>query len=366
MTSLAPPAESRWLALAAGGTGGHVFPAIALASELDARGWPMVLYTDARGERYSGARPAVARQVVLPVAGPRNQPVHRRPLELLRHLAWGLRLTLSLRHRPPACLVAFGGYACVPALLAASLLRVPRLVHEQNTALGQVSRVFRRLGAEIVYGLAPPPGEEGRIVGNPLREAVCRRAGETYRAPEAGEAFRLLVVGGSQGSRALAHLISAACAALEAGQRARLDVVCQARSEDCEVVRERFASAGVRAQVEPFFTDLPDMLAQCHLVAARAGASTLSEIAAIGRPAILLPLPTAANDHQTGNACMAVECGAARMRREGPQAVAELAEDIAKLMESPQALEAMAQAAASCARPDAASALADLVERRVR
>ncbi len=366
MTSLAPPAESRWLALAAGGTGGHVFPALALACEMDARGWPMALYTDARGARYSDARPAAAWQVVLPVAGPRNQPVHRRPFELLRHLGWGLRLALSLRRRPPSCLVAFGGYACVPALLAASLLRVPRLVHEQNAALGQVSRVFRRLGAEIVYGLAPPQGENGLVVGNPLREAVRGRAGEAYRAPGAEETFRLLVVGGSQGSRALAHLISAACASLDASLRARLDVVCQARSEDCEVVLERFASAGVQARVEPFFPDIPDLLAQCHLVAARAGASTLSEITAIGRPAILLPLPTAANDHQTGNARMAVECGAARLRREGPQAVDELAGDIAELMESPQALEAMARAAASRARTDAASALADLVERKAR
>lgn len=325
----------------------------------------MALYSDPRGARYTGTLPSAVVEVVLPVASPGGQPILKSLATLMRHLGWSMRLAFSLRRRPPACVVAFGGYACVPILLAATLLRVPRLIHEQNAKPGRVNRVFDRLGSKTVYGMAPP-SEPEKAIGNPLRDAVIHQAGRTYQPALESEDFRLLVVGGSQGSRALARLASAACSGLDENLRSRLDVVCQARPEDVAAVRERFRAAGVRARVETFFTDLPDQLVQCHLVLARAGASTLSEIAAIGRPAILLPLPTAANDHQTSNAQSAVECGAAFLVREDAEAESKLAREFAQLMKSPLKLEEMAKAAVDCARLDATRDLAELVERKAK
>jgi UDP-N-acetylglucosamine--N-acetylmuramyl-(pentapeptide) pyrophosphoryl-undecaprenol N-acetylglucosamine transferase len=353
------------LLIAAGGTGGHMFPAQALAEAMVRRGWRVTLSTDARGARYAGGFPHVVRvERVAAATFARGGALAR--LAVPFRLAGGVAAALArmLRDRP-AAVVGFGGYPTIPALAAAWLLRLPRMIHEQNGVLGRVNRAFARRVHAVACGSWPtalPAGVQGIHTGNPVRRAVAERAAAPY-IPPGPYPMSLVVIGGSQGARILSEVVPAAVAALPGALRDRLRVAHQARPEDAAAATDGYARAGVRAEVAPFFADIPRRLSEAQLVISRAGASSVADIAAIGRPAILVPFAAAAGDHQTANARGMVEAGAAILIPEKALDADVLARHIAAVLEQPAAAERMAGNALAMARPEAAETLADLVLR---
>jgi UDP-N-acetylglucosamine--N-acetylmuramyl-(pentapeptide) pyrophosphoryl-undecaprenol N-acetylglucosamine transferase len=353
--------------LAAGGTGGHLFPAEALAGALARRGIAVGLATDARGAAYGRTFPARDVHVVA------SETLRARtPWALARTvalLAWGgCQALLLLARLRPAAVVGFGGYPSLPPLLAATVRGVPTVIHEQNSVLGRANRFLAPRVTAIATGfaeIAVPPALAAKVVhvGNPLRPAVLAAAAVPYAPPAAGERFRLLVFGGSQGARVMAEVVPDAVAALPAPLRARLTVVQQARAEDVAAVTAAYAGLAVDAEVAPFFADLPARMAASHLVIARAGASTVAELAAIGRPALLVPLPHALDQDQAANAAVLERAGGALTLAQSEFTPRRLAHELALLLEAPPRLAAMAAAARTVATVDADERLADLVLR---
>ncbi|MBS0547056.1 MAG: UDP-N-acetylglucosamine--N-acetylmuramyl-(pentapeptide) pyrophosphoryl-undecaprenol N-acetylglucosamine transferase, partial [Proteobacteria bacterium] len=298
-------AEPRPVVLATGGTGGHVFPAEALAGELEARGVPFTLVTDSRGKQWQGA---LSRRPIhyIHSASPTG-PLQRRLFALLS-LGRGLfDAWWALGRIGPAAVVGFGGYASVPTMMAARLRGVPSMLHEQNAVLGRGNRLVQRGAARVATSFArtryiAADDRRARLVGNPVREPVRALGTTAYRAPGPDRVIDILVFGGSQGAASFSQVIPDAILSLPPALRARLRLVQQCRPEDLERVRGVYARAGIVCELAPFFADLPQRLASAHLVIARSGASTLAEIATIGRPSILIPYPHAADDHQTANA----------------------------------------------------------------
>jgi UDP-N-acetylglucosamine--N-acetylmuramyl-(pentapeptide) pyrophosphoryl-undecaprenol N-acetylglucosamine transferase len=265
----------------------------------------------------------------------------------------------------------FGGYPALPALAAAWSMGLPRLIHEQNGVLGRVNRLFASRVDAVACGTWPvtgaPAGAALAQVGNPVREAVRRLAeAAPYAPPAADGPVRLLAFGGSQGAAIFARVIPAALAALPDALRARLNVTLQARAEQAAEATRTLAGAGVAAEVAPFFDDMPERLAAAHLVIGRAGASTVAELGAMGRPSILVPFAAAMDDHQSANAAALSAAGGAEVVTEAALTPRGLAGDIARLSGDPARLTAMAAAARACGRPGAAADLADLVERICR
>ncbi len=350
--------------IAAGGTGGHMFPAQALAEELLARGWRVVLSTDARGARYAGAFPdAVARRVV-PAATFARGGMLARLMVPLRILGGVLKAAGGMVLNRPALVAGFGGYPAVPALGAAWLLRVPRLIHEQNGVLGRVNEVFARRVDAVACGTWPtalPSGVEGAHTGNPVRAAVRAKAGAPY-IPPGNYPMSVVVVGGSQGARILSDTVPAALAALPEGLRAHLRIAHQARPEDIDRVTASYTEAGLPAEVAPFFDDIPRRFSEAQLVIARAGASTIADLTVIGRPAVLVPYAKAARDHQAANARALSEAQAAVVIPERMLTARVLAEHLAGILQSAAGAQSMAEAAQALGVPDAASRLADLAE----
>ena len=353
--------------IAAGGTGGHMFPAQALAEELLARGWRVVLSTDARGARYAGGFPdAVARRVVPSAsfarAGGGGAGLAARALVPFRVLGGVLKAAFGMLLDPPALVAGFGGYPAIPALGAAWLLRVPRMIHEQNGVLGRVNELFARRVHAVACGTWPtalPAGVAGQHTGNPVRGAVRAKAGAPY-IPPGDYPMSLVVVGGSQGARILSDVVPAAMAALPDALRARLRIAHQARPEDLERVTAAYAEAGLRAEVAAFFDDIPRRFGEAQLVIARAGASTIADLTVIGRPAVLIPFAAAARDHQTANARAMGEGQAAVVIPERLLDASALAGNIRGILENAAGAEGMARAALSLGAPDAAARLADL------
>lgn len=354
--------------IAAGGTGGHMFPAQSLAEMLLANGWRVRLSTDERGARYAGGFPdAVERQVVRSATTARGGVAGK--LAAPFKIASGvLAARRAFRRDRPDVVVGFGGYPTIPALSAAWSLGLPRMIHEQNGVMGRVNRLFAGRVHRVACGIWPtdlPQGISGLHVGNPVRAAVLDHAAAPYVAPGQGD-LHLLVIGGSQGARVLSDLVPAALAALPDDMRPRLIVSHQARAEDAERVTATYADAGIQANVQPFFTDVPERLAQAQLVISRSGASSLADITVIGRPSILIPFAAATGDHQTANAQALAESGAALVHPESVLDVESLTRDIRAILNDPAQATAMAQAALSLARPDAARRLYDLVTEIVR
>jgi UDP-N-acetylglucosamine--N-acetylmuramyl-(pentapeptide) pyrophosphoryl-undecaprenol N-acetylglucosamine transferase len=352
--------------LAAGGTGGHMFPAQALAEVLLARGWRVTLTTDARGARYAGGfAPQVTQQELASATFARGG-IFQRVLAPFR-IAGGIASALwQMTQDRPAVVVGFGGYPSIPALTAALLLGVPRIVHEQNGVLGRVNGLFARRVDLLACGTWPtvlPSGVQALPVGNPVRAAVAERAGARYVSPTQDLKIQLVVIGGSQGARVLSDVVPAAIAGLDATLRARLHVSHQARAEDVERVRAAYGDADVTAEVAPFFADIAGRFGDAQLIISRAGASSLAEIATIGRPAILVPYAAAAGDHQSANAQGPVSAGAAVMVSEDAATPDRVGAAILAVLSDPNRARAMAAAALLGARPHAASDLADQVER---
>lgn len=362
----------RTIVIAAGGTGGHFFPAEALASHLIGRGERVVLMTDARAGARAGAVFAGCERHVLPGAGIAGRGWRRRALALLALARASLRARRILRRLDPGAVVAFGGYPAVAPMLAAlSLWPRPGLIlHEQNAVLGRANRAL----ASHVHVLAlsfeetrrVPEKADWTVTGNPVRPALAALAAAPYAPPEPGGGFRLLVLGGSLGAKVFGTLIPDAVARLPAGLRARLALSLQCRAEEAVAAREALARAGVAAETASFFDDVAARLDAAHLVIARAGASTVAEIAVAGRPAILVPLPGAIDDHQSANAAVLAEAGGGWTMAQAEATAEDLAARIATLMERPETLAVAAARAGALGRPDAANRLADLVLSLVR
>ena len=356
--------KQRLLMIAAGGTGGHMFPAQALAEAMLRRGWRVRLSTDARGARYTGGFPHSTEIVEVPSATFARAGLLARAMVVPRIGMGVLSALRAMRRDRPDVVVGFGGYPTIPALGAAVLLGLPRMIHEQNGILGKVNRVFARRVSLVACGVWPtalPEGARGIHVGNPVRAAVLERAGASYIVP-GDYPMSILVIGGSQGARILSDVVPAAIAALPEQIRAHLSVSQQARAEDVERVREAYAVMGVRAEVQPFFQDVPRRMTEAQLVISRAGASSLADLTVIGRPSILIPYAAAAADHQTANARGLVAAGAAIMIPESALDADSLAAQMGAVLGNPKAALQMSQAATAAGIPDATERLVTLVE----
>jgi UDP-N-acetylglucosamine--N-acetylmuramyl-(pentapeptide) pyrophosphoryl-undecaprenol N-acetylglucosamine transferase len=356
------------LVMAAGGTGGHMFPAQALAETMLERGWRVVLSTDARGARYTGAFPKEVEIVELASASFARGGLFARAVAPIRIAAGVLAAVLRFRKDRPAAVVGFGGYPSIPALAAARILKLPRMIHEQNGVLGRVNRLFAAHVDRIACGTWPtklPEGVAGIHTGNPVRAAIRARAGAAY-IPPGMYPMQILVIGGSQGARILSDVVPGAIAALPGVLRQYLRVAHQARPEDKERVTQFYAGAGIRADVQSFFDDLPARMADAQLVIARAGASTVADLSVIGRPSILIPYAAAIRDEQTVNAQSLVDASGAIRIPESKLTEASLADAILAVFDDPQGAERMAAGALGVGRPDAAAALADTVEELTR
>jgi UDP-N-acetylglucosamine--N-acetylmuramyl-(pentapeptide) pyrophosphoryl-undecaprenol N-acetylglucosamine transferase len=361
--------SERPILLAAGGTGGHLFPAEALAGELMRRSVAVELVTDARVAAHVEGFPARAVHAVASatIGGRSPAAVARLAMGLGTGFGQSLRLVQMIR---PRTVVGFGGYPTVPPLAAAELMRVPTVIHEQNGVMGRANRLMAPGATAIATGFARLDKASPRIaakavhVGNPVRPAVLAAA-SPYVPPATG-AIRLLVFGGSQGARVMSEVVPAAVARLDAALRARLRIVHQARAEDIEEALSGYAAAGVEADIAPFFRDLPGRMAAAHLVVARAGASTVAELAAIGRPAILVPLPNSLDQDQLANARALEAAGGATVVVQAELTAAALSGLLARLLAAPGTLAAQAAASRAFAIPDAAARLADLVLRVAR
>ncbi len=355
---------TRSVVLAAGGTGGHMFPALALARALRGRGLNVVLACDRRGARYVGAD--IEHELIR--AGSPSGHLRQR-LAGFSQLGLGLVQALALlRRRRPAVVAAFGGYASVPIGIAARLLRIPLLVHEQNAVLGRANRLIARGAARLALSFPSTEGaaESGcadcPLTGNPVRPEVVARRDEPYRAPASGGVLRLLVVGGSQGARVFSEALPAALARLAKADRTRIELAQQCRPEDLARVASAYEGLGYAAELASFFDDLPERLARAHLVIARSGASSVAELLVIGRPALLVPYRFAADDHQRANAQAVAGAGAGWLIDEAELDGEILAARLGACLAEPEQLEEMARRAHALGRPDATSALADAIE----
>jgi UDP-N-acetylglucosamine--N-acetylmuramyl-(pentapeptide) pyrophosphoryl-undecaprenol N-acetylglucosamine transferase len=353
--------------LAAGGTGGHMIPAHALAAELKGRGHGVLLITDDRGARFPGLFEGV--------------PVHILPAGRLGGgpLGWLKAVGLVIRgraeaktiyreHRPDA-VVGFGGYPAFPALLAASAVRVPTLLHEQNAVLGRVNRLLagdaQAIGTayDKLERLKARYRDKAVLVGNPVRESVARLGELPFPPFDDVAPLKILITGGSQGATVLGKIVPEGLGLLKPSLRRRLQIVQQCRPDDIERVRTRYAQLGIPAELLTYIEDMPDKLADAHLVIGRAGASTIAELTAAGRPAILIPFAAATDDHQTANAREMTRAGGARTIQQADFTPQVLARQVEAMAADPVALNNAAARALSVGRPHAARDLADLVER---
>ncbi len=358
--------SSRHYVLAAGGTGGHLLPAFALASELERRGHHVALITDARGADIPG-KPDFMPAHVIPAGR-----FGKNPLSWFKGLSAvmeGRRMALRLFESfQPSAVVGFGGYPSLPAILASTSADIPTVVHEQNAVLGRVNRLLA--GRVQAIATAYPEVErldhkharKVELVGNPVRAGVLSLRDEPFPAFSEDGLLRVLVTGGSQGARVLSEVVPDGLAMLPPALRQRLQVTQQCRPEDLAAVRERYRNHEIPAELATYFEDMADRLADAHLFIGRAGASTIAELTAVGRPAILVPLPIATDDHQTANARELAKAGGARMIRQERFTAKELAKQIMALAENPAGLANAAHAAWNCGRPRAVEDLADLVE----
>ena len=352
--------------LAAGGTGGHMFPAEALARALLARGLAVDLATDERGGGFGDRLPEVKVHRIASggVAG-------KGTLVRLRNfvrLGLGFMQSRSLLRRlRPAVVVGFGGYPSIPPLAAAQRAGIPTLLHEQNAVMGRANRFLAKRAARLALSFEQVqfadavPAKRRTVTGNPVRPEISAIADASYIAPRAGEKVRLFVMGGSLGARVFGRAVPEAVALLRPDLRDRLSITQQARAEDLAQAQEDYRALGLTVELKPFFDDVPERLRQAHLLITRAGASTLAELTAAGRPAILVPLPNSIDDHQKANAGALDSIGGGWLLPENSLSPAALAKILEDVLADPARLEKAAAAARTLGRRDAADRLAELV-----
>jgi UDP-N-acetylglucosamine--N-acetylmuramyl-(pentapeptide) pyrophosphoryl-undecaprenol N-acetylglucosamine transferase len=354
------------IALAAGGTGGHVFPAEALAGVLLERGYRLALITDRRGAAYGGTLGKLETHRIRAggIAG-------RGPLAkalAVAELGLGVLQARSLLKRiRPAAVVGFGGYASIPGMVAAVMSGIPTAIHEQNAVLGRANRLLAGRVGRIATSFAEVSHVEPRLVsklihtGMPVRAAIAALRDSAYPPLDENDPIQLLVLGGSQGARVLSEVVPAALALLPEALRSRIRIAQQCRPEDLEGVAKAYEGTGIACTLQSFFADVPERLIAAHLVIARAGASTVAELTALGRPAILVPYPFAIDDHQTANAHAVEDSGGAWLMDQPGFTAEALAARLDSLFTQPGTLARTAECAARAGRPDAAERLADLV-----
>ncbi len=357
---------SRHYVLAAGGTGGHLIPAFALGQELLHRGHHVALITDKRGAKIPGCPDRIATHI-LPAGRITKNPTSWLPG--VKAIAEGRLMARRLYGSfAPSAVVGFGGYPAFPALLGAFAEKVPTIIHEQNAVLGRVNRFTARQVNAIataypdILRLSPSYTDKVHLVGNPVRQEVLALRDQPYPPLSEDGIFRVLVTGGSQGATILSEVVPDGLSRLPLNLRRRLQVTQQCRAEDIEAVRAAYARHDIPAELATYLPDLPERLGWAHLVISRAGASTIAELTCAGRPAILVPLPSATDNHQSYNVKEMVTAGGARAIAQSDFAPVELAKQIQKIALEPGALENAARAAKNCGRPNAVADLADLVE----
>ena len=357
---------SKTVLLTAGGTGGHLFPAQALASELQRRGWTVELATDERADKYGSAFPARKVHIIT------SETIRgRNPISLLKTAISLLRGTLQARSviktLKPAVVAGFGGYPTFPPMFAARMTATPSILHEANGVMGRANKMLAKGVTAIatsipIDGLPVDMAVKQTETGNPVRDAVLDAAELAYDAPQPGGEFKLLVFGGSQGARFFSDLVPPAIEKLPEDVRARLRIVQQCRAEDMDRVQQAYETLGVNAECAPFFQDMPQRIAQSHLVICRSGASSVSELSVLGRPSLLVPLPGAIDQDQAANAKVLEKARGAWPIRQVDLTPGRLAKEITRFMNAPEMLEEAASNARSVAKPDAVKRLADLVE----
>lgn len=350
--------------LAAGGTGGHMFPAQAVAETMLLRGWEVVLSTDARGARYSSGFPA---EVIVEIVS--SGTFSRRgltnkilvPFFILKGIFSALK---GMRRKRPNVVVGFGGYPAIPAMGAAITLGIPCMIHEQNGVLGKVNGLLASRADKIVCGTLPtgfPNTLKLHYLGNPVRQAVLNKHGSCYIKP-GNYPMDLLIIGGSQGAKILSDIIPKSVSLLSESVRKNLRVSQQARVEDCKRVSDAYAEIGVRADVTPFFNDITERINRAQLVISRSGASSVADISIIGRPSILVPLASAIRDEQTANARELVDAGAAILLTEDNFTPEKVADQIHHILRAGKKAQTMADAALTCAKPNATADISDMIE----
>jgi len=358
---------SKTIVLAAGGSGGHLFPAFALAEELGRRGYTVDLATDARGDQYGKGFPARHIHHV-----PSATTASRSPIALTKTaltLAQGVRQARKILNEVEAsAVIGFGGYPCFPPIVAAALKGIPTALHEQNSVLGRANRMLAgRVNAlatsfDNVKFITKDLAEKVYFTGNPVRQIVSESANRSYRPPWTGDPIHLVVFGGSQGARYFSDAVPPAIVALPEEIRVRLFILQQCRAEDLDQVRATYAEAGIQATCGTFFPDLPRWISEAHLVICRGGATTIAELAVIGCPSVLVPLPHSLDNDQLENARAMSEAGAAWCIEQKDLDPARLTEGLTSVFNSPQELENAAAAAREMGRPNAVNNLADLAE----
>ena len=347
------------LILAAGGTGGHVFPAQSLAEEMLEREWDVEFWTDRRGWKFASEFPSTVETKFIPSASPSRDGWRGRivaPFVILIGIALAV---FRLARLQPAAIAGFGGYAAFPILIAAWILRLPRLLHEQNGVLGRANRIIAPrvdLLACSLPGTKTPDGIQSVETGNPVRRQIHAAA---HAFPESDGQMRILAIGGSQGSAIIDQLLPKAVALMDEKLRQRLSVVQQVRSENVSGAAATWKQVGMEVEMSTFFSDVAVRMAQAHLVICRAGASTVAELAVIGRPSILIPFAAAADDHQSANAAWLEGAGAAQVISEKELHPQYLCDVLVAVLKYPERLKAMADAARRVAYPDAAERLAE-------
>ncbi len=357
----------RTILLAAGGTGGHLFPAAALAQELARRGFAVELATDERAEQYGSDFPARAVYRI-----PSATFTSRAPLAVaktLGRLATGfIRARRLLEMVQPHVVIGFGGYPTLPPIMAARSLGIPTVIHEQNAVMGRANRLLSRFADAIALSFTPTKylrrsaEKRAQVTGNPVRDAVLAYRKVPYTPPEPAGRLLLLVFGGSQGAHFFAEMLPTALETMPSPFRWRLTVVQQVRAEDLASVREAYKEANIVAHLAPFFRDLPERIANAHLVIARAGASTVAELTTIGRPGLLVPLPHALDNDQLENATRLEEGGGGWCMRQAEITPQRLADELARLLGQPDLLAKAAAKSKAMANTDAVNKLADLVD----
>lgn len=352
--------------LMAGGTGGHLFPAMALAQELRRRGHTVELMTDHRAKNYGSEFPAREIHLI-----PSATPSLRNPIKFVTGgltILRGIAVSLGkLRKIKPDAVIGFGGYPTFPPFVAASLLGIPGILHEQNAVMGRANRALVRFADILAMSyektkFADVLTVEKRLTGNPVRDVVRALAGTPYPALDNERAIRIVVVAGSQGARAFSDIVPEAVGLLPEAIRHRLQVVQQCRAEDMDRVAERYRQLKINVELATFFTDLPERIVRCHLMICRSGASTIADACVIGRPAILVPLPGAIDADQKNNAMVMEAAGGGWIAEQATLSPQSLGTRLTTLLTDPDALRTAANAARALGQPLAVEKLADLAE----
>ena len=365
-TTLEAPLAGQVIAVTSGGTGGHMFPAVALSKALVRRGAKVLFFTDARAARYTDGVDGV-QTIILPAGGIAGKGIKGRIMGAARLGLGTLKARSMIKKAKPAVVIGFGGYASIPATMSAKWLGIPFAIHEQNAVLGRANRLVagaaKRIATSFPTVTLIDPTDQNKVIwtGNPVRAEVAALANSTYDVPTEDGPIKLLITGGSQGARVLSEILPTALVNLPEGIRTRLVVTQQARDEDIHAVRKTYDGSGIDVTLASFIDDIPERLRDCHLVIARSGASTVAELTAAGRPGLLVPLPHAIDDHQRFNAQQVEDAGGAWLMPQDRFSSETVTDRLAKLLRNPAALTRAAKAAKTAGRANAAERLADMV-----